>query len=81
MNKLFLIAAMRNRRQLSLSFEVEITAFSFDCKRMELKVVNYEDIEKARGVGFIVNDDGFIIIDCKYDFESEDVQYNIICDI
>lgn len=72
---------MRNRRQLSLSFEVEVTAFSFDCKRMELKVVNKEDIEKAKGVGFEVDDYGFINIDCKRNFKTKDVQYNIVDDI
>lgn len=77
-NQVFLIAAMRSRRVLRMEFEVEITRFSFDNKKMELKMVYKENIPKARAVGLEVDDSGFINIDCKQDFRSEDIIYSII---
>lgn len=81
MNKLFLVAAMRTRRQIGVSFEVEVIEFSFDHKRMGLRIVDQKDKPKAIAAGLQPDEYGYISIDCKHDFTNDDIIYSIVGNI
>lgn len=81
MNKLFFIASMRTRRQISVSFEIEIIEFSFDYKQMGIRIVNKDDINKAVAAGLQPNENGYVTINIKHDFLSDDIIYNIVGEI
>lgn len=78
MNKLFLVAAMRTRRQISVSFEVEVINVHFDHHRMDIKLVNNSDRPKAVVAGLQPDEYGYITIDLKCNFVDDDVVYNIV---
>lgn len=81
MNKLFLVAAMRTRRQINVSFEIEVIDVHFDHKRMDIKLVNNSDHNKAIAAGLQPDDYGYISIDLKHDFVNDDIVYNIVGEI
>lgn len=81
MNKLFLVAAMRSRRGIMVSFEIEVINVHFDHKRMDIRVVNSEDRSKAIAAGMQPDNAGYISIDLRHDFVNDDVMYNIVGDI
>lgn len=81
MNKLFMVAAMRAKRGLCMSFEVEVISVHFDHKRMDIRLVNNDDRQKAIAVGLQPDDAGNIIINLRHDFINDDVVYNIVGEI
>lgn len=81
MDKVFMVAAMRTRRLISVSFEIVIISVQFDHHRMTVKLVNSSDLPKAVAAGLQPDEYGYITIDLKCDFVDNDVVYNIIVEI
>lgn len=80
MNRLFLIAELRNRPYFQIQFEVEFTGFNFDDKTMCLRLVHDDDRPKTVALGLELDQYGNFMIDVNHDYEKDDIAFIIISD-
>lgn len=80
-NKVFLAVKRRNSIQLPILFEVEVIAYNFDHKRLEIRLVNNKYRDMVVALGLHLDEHGCVLIDDKQDFKINNMEYNLISDI